>query len=155
LTPIQDIPSGGQTPRNFDMDPTAHWLLVTNHGSNTAMVFGIDQQTGKLTPAGQPGGRAVPFLPAVPGAVTIPNFTLRVFAFTPAPPAPSVERRVPPATGHPGAPDAHSTNSGPHAVRSRASAGLDTGLYATPTVMRPPFCVEGDWRCRNSAVTSQ
>ncbi len=63
LTPIQDIPSGGQTPRNFDMDPTAHWLLVTNHGSNTAMVFGIDQQTGKLTPAGQPVDVPYPFCP--------------------------------------------------------------------------------------------
>ena len=54
LTLIQDVPSGGKTPRNFDMDPSAHWLLVTNHDSNTAMVFRIDQQTGKLTPAGQP-----------------------------------------------------------------------------------------------------
>jgi 6-phosphogluconolactonase len=63
LTPIQDVPSGGQTPRNFDLDPSAHWLLVTNHGSNNAMVFRIDQQTGKLTPTGQPVDVPYPFCP--------------------------------------------------------------------------------------------
>jgi len=45
------------------MDPTAHWLLVTNHDSNTAMVFGIDQETGKLTPAGQPVDVPSPYCP--------------------------------------------------------------------------------------------
>ena len=60
---IQDVPSGGKTPRNFDMDPTAHWLLVTNHDSNIAMVFGIDQETGKLTPAGQPVDVPSPYCP--------------------------------------------------------------------------------------------
>jgi 6-phosphogluconolactonase len=63
LTLIQDVPSGGKMPRNFDMDPTAHWLLVTNHDSNIAMVFGIDQETGKLTPAGQPVDVPSPYCP--------------------------------------------------------------------------------------------
>jgi len=63
LTSIQDVPSGGQTPRNFDLDPSAHWLLVTNHGSNNAMVFRIDQRTGKLTPTGQPVDVPYPFCP--------------------------------------------------------------------------------------------
>jgi 6-phosphogluconolactonase len=63
LTLIQDVPSGGKTPRNFDLDPTAHWMLVTNHDSNNAMVFRIDQQTGKLTPTGQPVDVPYPFCP--------------------------------------------------------------------------------------------
>jgi 6-phosphogluconolactonase len=63
LTPIQDVPSGGKTPRNFDLDPTAHWLLVTNHDSNNAMVFRIGPNTGKLTPVGQPVEVPYPFCP--------------------------------------------------------------------------------------------
>jgi len=38
-------------------------LLVTNHDSNTAMVFSIDQETGKLTPAGQPVDVPSPYCP--------------------------------------------------------------------------------------------
>jgi 6-phosphogluconolactonase len=63
LTWIQDVPSGGQMPRNFDFDPTAHWLLATNHDSETAAVFRIDQQTGKLTPVGQPLRVVSPYCP--------------------------------------------------------------------------------------------
>ena len=63
LTWIEDVPSGGKTPRNFDMDPSAHWLLVTNHDSDNAMVFRIDQQTGKLTPAGAPVDVPSPYCP--------------------------------------------------------------------------------------------
>ncbi|WP_260741500.1 lactonase family protein [Tunturiibacter lichenicola] len=54
LSIVQDVPSGGKTPRNFDFDPTGRWLLVTNHDSDTAMVFRIDPQTGLLSPAGTP-----------------------------------------------------------------------------------------------------
>ena len=60
---VATVPSGGKTPRNFDFDPTHHWLLVTNHGSDSAMVFRIDQQTGKLTPAGQPVDVPSPYCP--------------------------------------------------------------------------------------------
>jgi 6-phosphogluconolactonase len=63
LAPIQDMPSGGKTPRNFDLDPTAHWMLVTNHDSNNATVFRIDAQSGKLTPVGQPVEVPYPFCP--------------------------------------------------------------------------------------------
>jgi 6-phosphogluconolactonase len=54
LQPIQNLPSGGRTPRNFDSDPSWHWLLVTNQDSNNAQVFRIDLTTGKLTAAGAP-----------------------------------------------------------------------------------------------------
>lgn len=61
LTPIQWIPSGGKTPRNFAFDPTGQWLLATNHGSNNAVVFRIDQTTGKLTQQGDPVPIVYPF----------------------------------------------------------------------------------------------
>lgn len=61
LTLVEHVPSGGKTPRNFDLDPTGRWLLATNHGNNTAMVFRIDQATGKLTPVGSPVEVPYPF----------------------------------------------------------------------------------------------
>jgi 6-phosphogluconolactonase len=63
LTPIQYAPSGGRSPRNFDFDPTGHWLLVTNHESNNASVLRLDPQTGMLTPTGQPIDVPFPFCP--------------------------------------------------------------------------------------------
>ena len=63
LTFIEDVPSGGKMPRNFDMDPTAHWMLVANYESNNVMVFRIDQQTGKLIPTGQPVTAPSPYCP--------------------------------------------------------------------------------------------
>jgi 6-phosphogluconolactonase len=63
LTPVQYVPSGGKTPRNFDFDPSGRWMLVTNHGNNVAMVFRIDQATGKLTPVGNPVDVPSPFCP--------------------------------------------------------------------------------------------
>jgi 6-phosphogluconolactonase len=63
LTFVEDVPSGGRMPRNFDMDPTAHWMLVANYESNNVMVFRIDQQTGKLTPTGQPVTAPSPYCP--------------------------------------------------------------------------------------------
>jgi 6-phosphogluconolactonase len=63
LTPLEYTPSGGKTPRNFDLDPSGRWMLVTNHGNNVAMVFRIDQATGKLTPVGSPVEVPYPFCP--------------------------------------------------------------------------------------------
>ncbi|HEV2618728.1 MAG TPA: lactonase family protein [Acidobacteriaceae bacterium] len=54
VRPIQNLPSGGRTPRNFQADPSWHWLLVTNQDSNNAQLFHIDRTTGKLTAAGAP-----------------------------------------------------------------------------------------------------
>ena len=61
LTNVQYIPTQGKTPRNFAIDPTGQWLLVTNHGSNNAMVFHIDPATGLLTPHGDPVAVPYPF----------------------------------------------------------------------------------------------
>ena len=38
-------------------------MLVTNHGSDVAVVFRIDPATGKLTPVGKPVSVPYPFCP--------------------------------------------------------------------------------------------
>jgi 6-phosphogluconolactonase len=53
LTPQGQVPTGGRTPRNFNVDPTGKWLLAANQGSGTIHVFRIDEETGKLTPNGE------------------------------------------------------------------------------------------------------
>lgn len=52
LTPIGDQPTGGKTPRSFNIDPTGTYLLAANQDSDTVVVFRIDLQTGLLTPTG-------------------------------------------------------------------------------------------------------
>jgi 6-phosphogluconolactonase len=63
LKAIQHISSGGETPRNFEFDPSGRWMVVTNHGSNNAVVFKIDRETGMLTRQGSPVGVPYPFSP--------------------------------------------------------------------------------------------
>lgn len=53
LTAAGHVPTGGKTPRNFNVDPTGKWILAANQGSNTVTVFAVDQTTGMLTPTGQ------------------------------------------------------------------------------------------------------
>jgi 6-phosphogluconolactonase len=48
LTSLGTHPTGGKTPRNFNVDPTGKWLLVANQDSGTVVVQQIDEQTGKL-----------------------------------------------------------------------------------------------------------
>jgi 6-phosphogluconolactonase len=52
LTLVEYEPTRGQTPRNFSLDPSGRWLIAGNQRSDTLAVFGIDQKTGALTPAG-------------------------------------------------------------------------------------------------------
>ena len=40
---------GGQTPRDFNIDPSGNWLLVANQDSNKLVVFKIDLKKGGLT----------------------------------------------------------------------------------------------------------
>jgi 6-phosphogluconolactonase len=49
LKEIQRISSQGKTPWSFGMDPTGHWMLVTNEVSNSVTVFSIDPATGMLS----------------------------------------------------------------------------------------------------------
>jgi len=53
LTLVQHIPTGGKTPRGFNIDPTGAFLLAGNQNSDTITVFRIDAGTGKLTATGQ------------------------------------------------------------------------------------------------------
>jgi 6-phosphogluconolactonase len=43
----------GKTPRHFAIDPAGRWLLAENQDSDNIVVFRIDSETGRLTPAGQ------------------------------------------------------------------------------------------------------
>jgi 6-phosphogluconolactonase len=45
---IQQIPTGGQTPRNFNLSLDGHFLLVANQESNDIRVFRRDSLTGLL-----------------------------------------------------------------------------------------------------------
>ncbi len=53
LTSVEQTLTGGQAPRNFNLDPAGKYLFAENQNSNTVVGFEIDQQTGKLTPTGQ------------------------------------------------------------------------------------------------------
>lgn len=53
LTPLGQVPTGGQTPRNFALDPAGGLLLAANQNSDTVVVFRINQETGIPEPAGQ------------------------------------------------------------------------------------------------------
>lgn len=49
---IENVSTGGKTPRSFGIDPTGRWLLAANQNSNTVVVFRIDPKTGRLSPTG-------------------------------------------------------------------------------------------------------
>ena len=53
LTFLQNVSSGGKTPRFFCIDPTKRFLLTCNQDTGNICVFKIDQETGTLTPTGQ------------------------------------------------------------------------------------------------------
>jgi 6-phosphogluconolactonase len=44
--------SQGETPRNFNIDPSGKFLLVATVGSSNLVSFRIDQENGDLTPTG-------------------------------------------------------------------------------------------------------
>ena len=52
VTPVEQVPTGGKTPRNFTLDPTGRFLLVANQRSDSIVSFRIDAETGRLTPTG-------------------------------------------------------------------------------------------------------
>jgi 6-phosphogluconolactonase len=49
LTEIQRISPPGKIPWSFGIDPTGHWMLVADQGSNSVDVLSIDSKTGKLS----------------------------------------------------------------------------------------------------------
>ncbi|HUO20969.1 MAG TPA: lactonase family protein [Caulobacteraceae bacterium] len=48
LREIQRLGSGGLSPVGFAFDPTGHWMLVANDGSNAISVMKVDSLTGEL-----------------------------------------------------------------------------------------------------------
>jgi 6-phosphogluconolactonase (cycloisomerase 2 family) len=48
-------------PAYFAFDPTGKWIICSNHDSNNALVFRVDENTGKLTPTGQHVSVPYPF----------------------------------------------------------------------------------------------
>ncbi len=53
LAPIERVPTGGKTPRNFAIDPSGEWLVAANQDSNTVVTFRVNRETGRLTPTGE------------------------------------------------------------------------------------------------------
>jgi len=51
---VQDVPTQGKAPRNFQIDPTGTRLFVANQETGNIVPFHINSKTGKLTPAGEP-----------------------------------------------------------------------------------------------------
>lgn len=48
LTLVERVPSGGKTPRHFNIDPAGSWLIAAHQDSGNIAVFRIDQRTGRL-----------------------------------------------------------------------------------------------------------
>lgn len=46
---VQNENVRGATPRNFNLDPTAHWLLVGGQDSHTLACFEVNSETGEIT----------------------------------------------------------------------------------------------------------
>jgi 6-phosphogluconolactonase len=51
---VQHVPTGGKTPRAFNLDPSGAFVVVGNQDSDQIVVFRIDPAKGTLTLAGQP-----------------------------------------------------------------------------------------------------
>lgn len=60
LTAVDNIPTGGKTPRSFAIDPTGTWFLAANQDSDNITLFQIDKRSGKLRPTGQSIAAASP-----------------------------------------------------------------------------------------------
>jgi 6-phosphogluconolactonase len=53
MTYLENVPSQGNTPRCFAIDPSGSYLIAVNERSDNAVGFKIDPKTGGLTPTGQ------------------------------------------------------------------------------------------------------
>ncbi|MDP4208809.1 MAG: lactonase family protein [Bacteroidota bacterium] len=53
LTQLQQISSQGNAPRNFAIDPTGRWVVLSNHNSDNVVIYRLDTASGLLIPTGQ------------------------------------------------------------------------------------------------------
>ncbi|MEX2044000.1 MAG: lactonase family protein, partial [Opitutus sp.] len=49
MNPIEIVPSGGKTPRNFALSPDGRWLVCAHQDSDNLTVFKVDAASGRLT----------------------------------------------------------------------------------------------------------
>jgi 6-phosphogluconolactonase len=52
LALVEIVPSGGASPRNFELSPDGAWLVCANQTSNNLASFRVDPVTGRLTATG-------------------------------------------------------------------------------------------------------
>jgi 6-phosphogluconolactonase len=60
LSVVQNISTGGKTPRHFTLDPSGKYLLAANQESNNIVTFTVDRRTGKLTKASEVSNISAP-----------------------------------------------------------------------------------------------
>jgi 6-phosphogluconolactonase len=53
LVHLGNTPSGGEIPRNFNLDPSGQWLLAAHQNSGNVVAFAVDATTGDLKPTGK------------------------------------------------------------------------------------------------------
>jgi 6-phosphogluconolactonase len=53
LTAVEQTPTGGKWPRNFNIDPTGTYLFAANEQSSDIFIFRIDPASGRLKPTGK------------------------------------------------------------------------------------------------------
>jgi 6-phosphogluconolactonase len=62
LTYMENVPSGGRTPRNIRFDPSGNWFFAANENGGNITEFKVDKKSGRLTatdvtaPINTPGG---------------------------------------------------------------------------------------------------
>ena len=59
--PVQQLPSGGQTPRHFRLSPDGRFLLVANQDSGNLVRFAVDPGSGRLERLGELAVGATPY----------------------------------------------------------------------------------------------
>ena len=50
LALIEHVSTGGETPRNFEIDPSGSHLFAANEDSDSILLLHVDKETGRLTP---------------------------------------------------------------------------------------------------------
>jgi 6-phosphogluconolactonase len=45
---MENVPAEGKIPRNFSLDLTGKWMIVAHQKTNSAAVFSVNQETGRL-----------------------------------------------------------------------------------------------------------
>jgi 6-phosphogluconolactonase len=45
---MENVPAEGKIPRNFSLDLTGKWMIVAHQETNSAAVFSVNPETGRL-----------------------------------------------------------------------------------------------------------